>query len=73
MDGISYGDYVEQITYLLFLKLAEGREDPGYDNPSPGDYQWPELVKHSGGDLEWNGAKWTIRMDRPEGWRGGAN
>ena len=21
-DGVSYGDYVEQLTYLLFLKLA---------------------------------------------------
>jgi len=21
-DGVSYGDYVEQITYLLFLKMA---------------------------------------------------
>jgi len=24
-DGISYGDYVEQLTYLLFLKMADGR------------------------------------------------
>ena len=22
-DGVSYGDYVEQLTYLLFLKLAD--------------------------------------------------
>jgi type I restriction enzyme M protein len=22
-DGMSYGDYVEQLTYLLFLKMAE--------------------------------------------------
>ncbi len=51
-DGISYGDYVEQITYLLFLKLAEEREDLGYDNPIPADYQWPELSKQSGDDLE---------------------
>ncbi len=24
-DGMSYGDYVEQITYLLFLKMADER------------------------------------------------
>ena len=24
-DGISYGDYVEQLTYLLFLKMADER------------------------------------------------
>ena len=23
-DGVSYSDYVEQLTYLLFLKVAEG-------------------------------------------------
>ena len=22
-DGLSYGDYVEQLTYLLFLKMAD--------------------------------------------------
>lgn len=22
-DGLSYGDYVEQLTFLLFLKMAE--------------------------------------------------
>jgi type I restriction enzyme M protein len=25
-DGMSYGDYVEQLTYLLFLKMADGYE-----------------------------------------------
>ncbi|MDQ3090576.1 MAG: type I restriction-modification system subunit M N-terminal domain-containing protein, partial [Actinomycetota bacterium] len=24
-DGLSYGDYVEQLTYLLFLKMAHER------------------------------------------------
>ena len=28
-DGMSYGDYVEQLTYLLFLKMAEERGMPG--------------------------------------------
>ena len=26
-DGIDYGDYIEQITYLLFLKMADERGD----------------------------------------------
>jgi type I restriction enzyme M protein len=32
-DGIDYGDYVEQLTYLLFLKMADERgiELPTYD------------------------------------------
>ncbi|WP_345786253.1 class I SAM-dependent DNA methyltransferase [Coraliomargarita algicola] len=50
--GVGYGDYVEQITYLLFLKLAEEREELGYDNPIPDDYQWPQLTQRSGDDLE---------------------
>ena len=29
-DGMSYGDYVEQLTYLLFLKMADERTKPPY-------------------------------------------
>ena len=28
-DGVGYGDYVEQITYLIFLKMADEREKAG--------------------------------------------
>lgn len=28
-DGVGYGDYVEQITYLIFLKMADERQQPG--------------------------------------------
>ena len=35
-DGMSYGDYVEQLTYLLFLKMADERSQPPYNqNASP--------------------------------------
>ena len=30
-DGMSYGDYVEQLTYLLFLKIADERSQPPYN------------------------------------------
>ena len=33
-DGMSYGDYVEQLTYLLFLKMADERARPPYNQPS---------------------------------------
>ena len=33
-DGLSYGDYVEQLTYLIFLKLAQQRTQPPYNEPS---------------------------------------
>jgi len=52
-DGMSYGDYVEQLTYLLFLKMANERTKPPYSQPStvPAAYTWPTLVKRDGDEL----------------------
>jgi len=52
-DGMSYGDYVEQLTYLLFLKMADERSRPPYSQKSliPADYAWPTLLARSGDDL----------------------
>src|SRR5688500_12931191 len=45
-DGIDYGDYIEQITFLLFLKLADER-----GLALPKGCSWPELRDLSGSDL----------------------
>ena len=29
-DGVSYGDYLEQLTYLIFLKMADEYAQPPY-------------------------------------------
>lgn len=52
-DGMSYGDYVEQLTYLLFLKMADERTKPPHDQPSilPAKYAWPSLLKKDGDEL----------------------
>ena len=52
-DGMSYGDYVEQLTYLLFLKMADERSRPPYNQASPvlAGYDWPSLVKRDGDEL----------------------
>ena len=50
--GLSYLDYVEQITFLLFLKMAQEREEVGLGNGIPEDYAWPTLVGKSGDDLD---------------------
>ena len=42
-DGIDYGDYIEQLTYLLFLKMAQEK-----DANVPKGYDWAALKKHSG-------------------------
>ena len=34
-DGLSYGDYVEQLTFLLFLKMADEQSRPPFNKPSP--------------------------------------
>ncbi|MBV9082578.1 MAG: type I restriction-modification system subunit M N-terminal domain-containing protein [Acidobacteriaceae bacterium] len=53
-DGLSYGDYVEQLTFLLFLKMAHERTQPPYNQPSivPEEYDWPSLVELDGIPLE---------------------
>jgi len=52
-DGMSYGDYVEQLTYLLFLKMADERSKPPYSQKSsiPSGYDWPSLLKREGDEL----------------------
>jgi type I restriction enzyme M protein len=53
-DGLSYGDYVEQLTYLLFLKMAHEQTLPPWKKPSiiPNGYDWPGLDSRDGDDLE---------------------
>lgn len=53
-DGVSYGDYVEQLTYLLFLKMADEQTKPPFDKPSiiPQDMDWQSLLSRDGADLD---------------------
>jgi type I restriction enzyme M protein len=46
-DGIDYGDYIEQITYLLFLKMADERGSVKL----PDGCDWPTLRSKSGTGL----------------------
>jgi type I restriction enzyme M protein len=52
-DGMIYGDYVEQLTYLLFLKMADERSRAPYHQPSPipAPYAWPSLLAQDGDAL----------------------
>jgi len=53
-DGLSYGDYLEQLTFLLFLKMADEQTRPPFSKPSPipKGFGWDSLVKLDGDDLE---------------------
>jgi type I restriction enzyme M protein len=44
-DGLSYQDYLEQLTTLLFLKMAEERAElTGEPQPIPKGYRWADLA-----------------------------
>src|SRR5215469_1181603 len=53
-DGLSYGDYVEQLTYLLFLKMADEQTKPPHSRPSriPRALDWASLEPLDGDVLE---------------------
>lgn len=54
-DGVSYGDYLEQLTYLLFLKMADEYSKPPHrrtDINIPAEMNWESLITKSGSDLE---------------------
>ena len=53
-DGLSYGDYVEQLTFLLFLKMADEQSRPPYSKPSPvpKGVDWASLLAKDGDELE---------------------
>jgi type I restriction enzyme M protein len=53
-DGVSYGDYLEQLTYLLFLKMAFEYSKPPYNRETLIDkkYDWEKLRSKTGAELE---------------------
>ena len=68
-DGVSYGDYLEQLTYLLFLKLADEFSKPPYNRslPVPKDYNWESLTLLKGADLETHYSKILRELGRQKG------
>jgi type I restriction enzyme M protein len=52
-DGLSYGDYVEQLTFLLFLKMADEQSRlRGTPSTIPKDKDWSSLLAKDGDELE---------------------
>jgi len=53
-DGVSYGDYLEQITYLIFIKMADEYSKPPFnrDLGVPESYSWSKLYPLAGAELE---------------------
>ncbi|MFC1688224.1 N-6 DNA methylase [Pseudomonadota bacterium] len=53
-DGVGYGDYLEQLTYLIFLKMADEYAKPPYERDVgiPDEYNWQSLKSKRGAELE---------------------
>ncbi|MHB8580406.1 MAG: class I SAM-dependent DNA methyltransferase [Ignavibacteriaceae bacterium] len=53
-DGVSYGDYVEQLTYLLFLKMADEYSKPPHNKKIniPKNLNWESFKNKIGAELE---------------------
>lgn len=44
-DGITYNEYVTELTYLLFLKMLE---ETGREERLPAEWRWRSLARHEG-------------------------
>jgi type I restriction enzyme M protein len=65
-DGMSYGDYLEQLTYLLFLKMDEEQQ---LMRPSsiPENLRWSSLLSRDGDDLEVHYRHILVELGRGQG------
>ncbi len=68
-DGVSYGDYLEQLTYLLFLKLADEFSKPPYNRvlPIPDKYKWETLTERRGAELETHYNDLLLNLGKQQG------
>ncbi len=71
-DGVSYGDYLEQLTYLLFLKMADEYSKPPYkrDTHIPEGFNWQSLRGKSGAELESHYVKLLDKLGKEPGMLG---
>lgn len=71
-DGVGYGDYLEQLTYLLFLKMADEYSKPPYSRkmPIPAQYNWESLLNKSGDELEVHYSKLLRELGSEKGMLG---
>ena len=53
-SGVSYGDYLEQLTYLIFLKMSDEYSRPPYKRETciPEGYTWADMNTLKGAELE---------------------
>ena len=67
--GLSYGDYLEQLTYLIFLKMADEYSRPPYkrDLGVPKGYDWQSLTSKTGAELETHYIQLLLKLAKQKG------
>jgi len=68
-DGVGYGDYLEQLTYLLFLKMVDEFAKPPYNREIhvPEGYDWESLKSKRGAELELHYTKMLLELAKAKG------
>lgn len=71
-DGVGYGDYLEQLTYLIFLKMADEYAKPPYsgDVGIPEGNDWNSLTIRKGAELEAHYVALLRRLGQHQGMLG---
>ncbi len=70
--GVSYGDYLEQLTFLIFLKMADEYAKPphNHDLGIPAEYTWQSLKNKRGDQLEAHYTKLLRELGKKKGMLG---
>jgi type I restriction enzyme M protein len=68
-DGLSYQDYIEQLTFLLFLKMADEQTKPPFNRPSiiPSGLDWESLHRLDGDELDLHYRHILVELGRQPG------
>jgi type I restriction enzyme M protein len=68
-DGVSYGDYLEQLTYLIFLKMADEYSKPPHNRNVgiPKQYSWQTLKSKKGAGLEVHYVELLMALGKKKG------
>ncbi len=71
-DGVGYGDYLEQLTFLIFLKMADEYGRPPYKRNVgvPAKYNWASLKPLKGAELEVHYVETLRELGRQKGMLG---
>jgi type I restriction enzyme M protein len=71
-DGVGYGDYLEQLTYLIFLKMADEYTRPPYNRSVgiPDGFDWSTLQVLKGAELETHYVRTLTKLGQQKGMLG---